>query len=161
MKRHRQRGFTLVEVLVALVIVAFGIGALLTTLTSAADNVAHLRDKSFAEWIALNRISELRLESSPPSVGKRDGELDFAGTRWRWRQEITDPGMAGMRRVEISVARADTDAAAADADEATALATAWGFFGQAVGPASGIDPDWSTESLAGVAGGNGAPEEKK
>ena len=58
---QQQRGFTLIEVLVALFIVALGIGALLSTLTSAATTIDHLRDKSFAEWIALNQITQARL----------------------------------------------------------------------------------------------------
>ena len=60
MMRSR-RGFTLIEVIIALFVVALGIGALLTTLVSSADSLGRLRDKSMAEWIALNRISEVRL----------------------------------------------------------------------------------------------------
>jgi general secretion pathway protein I len=162
MTRSRgDRGFTLIEVLVALVIVAFGIGALLTALTSAADSVAHLRDKSFAQWIALNRISELRLALGAPAVGKSGGDIEFANVHWRWTQEVTDPGIAGIRRIDVAVSRA-TAPAAADGQEQrapAALATAYGFAGLYVAPSSGFDPDWSLESIGigGTGGTGGGP----
>jgi general secretion pathway protein I len=137
---HGQRAFTLIEVVVALFIVALGIGALLSTLTSAAGNLEHLRDKSFAQWVALNHVTEVRLGIAAANDGGSSGEVQYAGTRWYWRQEVTDPGIAGMRRIDVTVSRS------ADA-EAASLATATGFVGLAVGKASGIDPDWSLESL--------------
>lgn len=133
-----QRGFTLIEVLVALVIVAFGIGALLTTLTSSADNVAYLRDRSMAEWIGLNRIAELRLSRARPQVGQADGELDYAGSRWRWHQNVADQGIAELFRVEVAVSR----------EGGAPLATVVGFIGTAVGAPSAFEPDWSPEAAA-------------
>ncbi len=90
----QQRAFTLIEVIVALFIVALGLGALLSTLTSSAGNIEHLRDKSFAEWVALNRISSVRLARPFPTTGKTNGQEDFANTKWYWRQEVTDTGNA-------------------------------------------------------------------
>lgn len=153
----RTRGFTLVEVLVALVIVAFGMGALMATLTSAADSVGHLRDKSFAEWIALNRISELRLRASPPSEGKTNGIIEYAGARWRWSQEVEKASLGNMYRIDVSVARADGNADKAQAQ----LALASGFFGASLIAGDGKTPDWSGQSfVAAAAGGQqggGAP----
>lgn len=163
MRRALPRGFTLIEVLIALLVIALGVGALLATLTSSADTVARLREKSLAEWVALNRISEVRLSNSRPGVGVTTGTLDnFADGRWGWRQSITDPGMAGILRVEVQVMhRAATGAAesASAAPSATdekfpALATAYGFLGTSVSPATGIDPDWSI-AAAGTGGGPG------
>jgi general secretion pathway protein I len=141
------RGFTLVEVLVALVIVAFGAGALMSTLTSAADNIGHLRDKSFAEWIALNQISEQRLALARPSTGEASGDVEFAGQRWRWQRVVTDQGVADMLRMEVTVSRLGTGEG-----EQPALATAWGFIGRAVAPASGSDPDWSPQAAPAPGG---------
>ena len=58
------RGFTLIEVLVALAIVAIGMAAVLGTLTSSANTVVYLRDKTFANWVALNQIAQLRLSGA-------------------------------------------------------------------------------------------------
>jgi general secretion pathway protein I len=133
-------GFTLIEVLVALVIVAFAAGALMSTLTSAADNVAHLRDKSFAEWIALNRISEQRLATTRPRTGADAGDVMYAGQRWRWHQQVSDQGMADILRMEVTVNRLDERG-----KEEPALATTWGFIGK-LAPPSGVNPLWETLS---------------
>ena len=61
MRRRALCGFTLIEVLVALAIVAIGMAAVLGALNSSADTVSYLRDKTFAQWVALNRIAGLRL----------------------------------------------------------------------------------------------------
>ena len=79
----RARGFTLVEVLAALVIVALGMAALLMTLGSSASTVAYLREKTLAQWIALNQIATARLSGVMPKVGTSDGKIDYAGRRWR------------------------------------------------------------------------------
>jgi general secretion pathway protein I len=154
----RPRGFTLIEVVVALFVIALGIGALMTTLASSADSVGHLREKSFAEWVALNRISELRLQATPAATGIVMGSTEYAGSKWRWRQEISDQGIAGILRIDISVAAdaagAATEPAAASSSEAAfpALATAYGFVGTTAATPSGIDPDWSLAAAPGTGG---------
>ena len=136
--QHRvQRAFTLVEVLVALFVVALGMGALMATLTSAADTAAHLRDKSLGEWVALNRLSELRLGATAPSAGKSEGVVDYAGMKWRWQQAVADPGLAGLLRIEVSVSHAEGAASAT-------VATATGFYGTSIAPPTGLVPDWSS-----------------
>ncbi|MEY4761397.1 MAG: hypothetical protein RLZZ200_1253 [Pseudomonadota bacterium] len=145
MRRSRQsRGFTLVEVLVAMFVVALGMGALMATLTSAADATAQLREKSFAEWVALNRVSEVRLKGTVPATGKSDGEVEFAGGTWRWQMEITDPKIAGILRIDVSVSNAADSTGAA-------IATATGFYGTTIAPPSGFLPDWSSAPATGPA----------
>jgi len=156
MKPPSPRGFTLIEVVIALFVVALGIGALLTTLVSSADSLGRLRDKSMAEWIALNRISEVRLARRTPATGITTGRIDdYGGRPWTWQQTVSDPGIAGMLRIDVSVAVAgDRDAAPAAASrddtaqrEFRGVATAYGFFGTAVGQATGNSPEWSVGTM--------------
>jgi type II secretion system protein I len=70
----KQRGFTLLEVLIALAIVALSVGALLGTVTSSGSNVSYLHDKTLAEWVALNRLTEIRTAKLMPDAGKRTGQ---------------------------------------------------------------------------------------
>jgi general secretion pathway protein I len=95
------RGFTLIEVLIALAIVAMAVGALLGTLTSAASNVSYLRDKTLAEWVALNRLAEIRISQQMPDKGKRAGSAVMGGMRWQWEQEVVELPVKGMFRVDV------------------------------------------------------------
>ena len=100
----RANGFTLIEVLVALVIVAVGVAAVLGALTSAANGTVHLRDKTFAHWVALNRLTEIRLSSAPSADGKSDGVVEnYANRRWQWQVDIEPAQLPGLRRIDIQV----------------------------------------------------------
>jgi len=104
---RRATGFTLLEVLVALVIVAFGMGALLSALTSAADNVSILRDKSLAQWIALNLIADQRLALQGPGTGTVEGDVrNFGNGNWHWQEQINNmQGVPGIRLITVRVSR--------------------------------------------------------
>lgn len=130
-----QHGFTLIEVLVALVIVALGMAALLESLGSAADTSTWLRDKTFAQWIAFNQLQSVRLAGTLPVIGTTDGDLDYAGRHWRWRQIITDLGKEmglppGLFRIDVKVEPAETSSV----DEKGWMATVTGAMGDAVAP---------------------------
>lgn len=104
MKRRaamRARGFTLLEVLIALAIVAMSAGALLGTITSSASNVIYLKDKTLAGWVAMNRLTEIRIAQQFPSTGKRTGNAEMGGQRWQWEEEITELPIEGMFRVDV------------------------------------------------------------
>jgi general secretion pathway protein I len=101
MRLRRSRGFTLMEVLIALVIVALSSGALLGAVTSSASNVDYLREKTLAEWVALNRLTEIRIDRDMPQLGRRKGSTVMAGQRWEWEEEVTELPVEGMFRVEV------------------------------------------------------------
>jgi len=131
----RRRGFTLIEVLAALVIVALGMLGVIEAVTQTARNGTYLRDKTLAHWIAMNLITEQRLQSSPPEVTKSSDEVEFAGQRWRWTMVVTQTQVDSLRRMDVSVRRAE-------APEDSSLMTLTGFFGTAIGAAGGGTVDW-------------------
>jgi general secretion pathway protein I len=140
-------GFTLVEVLVALVIVAFGMGAVLTSLTSAADNVTRMREKTFAEWVGMNQLATERLQATLPATGSKDGDVDFAGRRWHWQETVENIDIPGIRRLTIQVRYADSTAAQPASskpatDKASWLATVIGFRGDAGQSPLDLLSDW-------------------
>jgi len=95
------RGFTLLEVLIALAIVAMSVGALLGTVTSSASNVIYLKDKTLAEWVALNRLTELRIDKNMPDLGKRKGNSVLGGMRWEWEEEVVELPVKGLLRIDV------------------------------------------------------------
>ena len=97
-------GFTLLEVLIALAIVALAVGALLGTVTSSASNLIYLKDKALAQWIALNRLTEMRIAQVMPDPGRRTGFTEMAGQKWQWESEVIElPVVKGLFRIEIHV----------------------------------------------------------
>ena len=154
--KPRGRGFTLIEVLVALAIVAIGMAAVLGTLTSSASTVLFLRDKTLAQWVALNHIAEQRLQNTPgqvPSVGNSDGDVDYAGSKWHWRQEIVATSIQGMVRLDVMVRPADSKA---DNDHGWYV-TLSGIIGDAVGAPRGDLPLWGSGTTTPTPGQPGQP----
>ena len=150
MKRARSRhgGFTLLEVLVALAIVTIGMTAWLSALSSSADSASYLRDKTFAEWVALNRIEEVRLALQRPQKGKTDGDTELAGRKWKWQQEVLETEVKGILRVDVKVKPSDV------AGDSNWYTTVSGITGDALALPRG-DIDYYARLPPGGTGGPG------
>jgi general secretion pathway protein I len=149
----RTRGFTLIEVLVALAIVAVGMAAVMRTISSSADTIFYLRDKTFAQWVALNQIANLRITGQTPGVGNSEGDTDYAGRKWHWRQEVVASEVPGVERIDVRVRPADVKG---DADSGW-YTTVSGIIGDAVAAPRGDTPDWGSQLLAPQQGGANTP----
>jgi general secretion pathway protein I len=146
----KRSGFTLIEVLVALAIAAVGLAAVLSVVTNSSRNAIYLHDKTFATWIGLNHLTEVRFSGTMPSVDRTDGELDYAGQHWKWQQTVTQTEVPGMRRLDISVRFAD------GADDAW-LATVTGFVGRTQLASPPSTTAWEGDLQAGGPGGTPNP----
>ncbi|MFV0278610.1 MAG: type II secretion system minor pseudopilin GspI [Parahaliea sp.] len=102
----RQAGFTLVEVMVALAVVALALPALVMALHQQVDGTGYLRDKSLAQLVAANKLAELRLLSQARRSlldGNDSGNTELAGRTWSWSILSGETPMQSFRRVEIEV----------------------------------------------------------
>jgi general secretion pathway protein I len=161
----RQRGFTLIEVLVALAIVALGMGAVLAALTSAAGNVQGLREKTLAQWIALNQVADARLNLQAPATGVTEGDIhNFGNGDWHWQRTISSVGLIpGLLQITVGVRRGTPSGVAAPAKPPDWITTVTGFRGNSLSTATGDQPDWtgtpfaaasSSSSSSGAGSGN-------
>lgn len=106
-KRRFAAGFTLIEVMVALVIVALGMVAVNAQLGRYAAGAAHIEEKTLASWIATNKLAELGVQEAWPEVGDDEEEIEFAGRLWVCRTEVSETQVPNLRRVDVSVSLAD------------------------------------------------------
>lgn len=106
------RGFTLLEVLVALAVIAFALASLVKVAGLGAANAAYLRDKTFAHWVAQNRLAEMKTkENLWPAIGAKEGEVAMAGREWIWVTRVKNTPDPDMRRIDIEVRLEDDDLA--------------------------------------------------
>ena len=141
------KGFTLIEVLVALAIVAIGMAAVLEALTSSANTALYLEDKTLAQWVALNRIETVRLTGTVPTGGTSNDNIDYAGRSWEWQQKVSNTQIPGMVQIEVDVRPADSKAG----DDRGWYASAIGFMGNAMAPATDPPPPaWSSNPIVGL-----------
>ena len=99
----RVAGFTLIEVLIALAVLAIAMAAVIKVSASNTSNTAYLKEKSIAHWIAVNKANELRLAENWPSVGTKKGSVVMAKQEWRWQLKVSNTPDKNIRRMDIEV----------------------------------------------------------
>jgi general secretion pathway protein I len=100
-------GFTLLEVVVALAVVTLGIIAGFNLVVQISAGSLHMKERTLAGWIASNEITRLRLSGEFPEVSQFDGDVEFAGSNYRWRATVSETGVEDLRRIDMDVAYAD------------------------------------------------------
>jgi general secretion pathway protein I len=145
--RASERGFTLIEVMVALIIVALGMLGAIQAVSQSAGNSGYMRDRTIAHWVAMNRLTETRLQKNAPAVDKSSDEVEMGGRKWKWTMNVTQTQVETMRRIDISVRPAE-------APETTRLASITGFYGTAVASPG-------TALIAWQGATNGAPQQQQ
>lgn len=118
---RRQRGFTLLEVLVALAIFGLVAAAVLTASGRSLNNAGRLEELTLAGWIADNRLTELQLAQPTPAVGRERREVEYAGRQWETLSAIEASSDPGLLRVTVWVGVAGAGAVALEERAASRL----------------------------------------
>lgn len=108
---NKLRGFTLIEVMVALAIVATALPALMMLITSQLQGAGFTREKTQAFWIAENQLTRLQMRhqlvANVNLPDTQNGELERGGQTWYWELVTQDTEVEDFKRLDIQVALAE------------------------------------------------------
>jgi general secretion pathway protein I len=91
--------------MVALAIAALGLAAVAASVSQMVDAAMTMQQRSYANWIAQNKIAELRLANVVPEVSSTSGQTQYAGLEWEWRANISETGVENLYRVDVIVSQ--------------------------------------------------------
>jgi general secretion pathway protein I len=130
-KMKKNKGFTLLEVLVALAVFAVAAMALMRVSESQLRLSKTLEEKTFAHWVALNMLTEMQIGQDWPNIGEQTGKVSMASRDWKVKVKTQATPVSRVRRIEILVGIAPKDFT----DEMQELTLLTGFIERPVGAA--------------------------
>ncbi len=105
---RKMRGFTLLEILIALAIFGYTAVGLITQVSNYQLAQKNASQRTIAHWVAMNRLAETRLEKQWPNIGVTRGSAIMAGSieepkTWYWLQTVSKTTEKELRQVEVEV----------------------------------------------------------
>jgi general secretion pathway protein I len=103
MRGSATKGFTLIEVMVSLLIIAVALSGAVKVMSNGAQNAALLSQKTFAQWVGLNQLTTVKLKGVWLKTGESKGEVEMANQKWQWVQKVIKTEIKEVSRLEVSV----------------------------------------------------------
>lgn len=107
MKRFKKKakGFTLIEVMVALSIIAISLASLIKASGSHTRSAGYLKNKTLAHYVAMNEVTQMQIDKAWPDLGETQGTSEMAGIEWSWNREVKKTGDASgnIRGIKFTV----------------------------------------------------------
>ncbi len=103
------RGFTLLEIMIALAVFSVAVGVLLVTDGTSVRQTARVEEKIIASWLAEDYLNKIYIDKTWPRPGTQGGIHDYADRRWYVEQEVESMGKDGFRKVSVYVFRGDEE----------------------------------------------------
>ncbi|HHI91903.1 MAG TPA: type II secretion system protein GspI [Gammaproteobacteria bacterium] len=105
------QGFTLLEVIVALAVIAFSLAAAASAVSNSARNASGLQQRTYAHWVAMNKMTELHVSKKWPSLRTTKGSTLMARHEWFWSVRVSKTPNQNIRRVDVRVRPDENDEA--------------------------------------------------
>ncbi len=102
-KPPKHKGFTLIEVMLAMAVFAIAGIALLSAASNNARNIGYLESKMFANWVASNQLVAVSVDEKWPPKNNFKGEVELAGRAWFWQQKVIKTTDKDMRAIVMEV----------------------------------------------------------
>lgn len=109
MDRNSIKGFTLLEVMFALIFIAITMGAVIESGANSTMRSSYLKEKTIASWVAQNQLALYRTKKTWSNISNKSGVVDMAGVQWRWKMKISKTDEPLMRRIDVDVYPGDSD----------------------------------------------------
>lgn len=109
-QRFHSKGFTLIEVMVALLIVGVALSAMLVRIQGFIGSTIYLREKTLASWVALNQLELVKLTNQATYQlleGEVSGDAEMANRQWVWTINPIETEAQGYQQLQVSVALAE------------------------------------------------------